>query len=437
MPMSQAFQDRLLSILSKAIEKFGTPFHFYDEIGIRRTLQDLNAGFTQNGVNFQEYYAVKALPRQAIVNIVKEEHGGFDCSSIPELRLARNAGAAPQDIMFTSNNTSMEEFEEALAFGGCILNLDGIEYIEKVKRLGPFPELICFRLHPGLNGSDDQTAGDIRRMASPDSKYGVPVERIVEAFILARKAGAKRFGLHTMVCSNDRDYTHMVETLKTLLCIGALLKEEGIQLEFLNGGGGLGIPYRLTDKPFDASAFAAACSDLLKKFEVSVGYKPKICIESGRLITGPHGVLVNRVINRYKKYQEFAGVEVAMPANMRVAIYSSAYHHCTLLDSHCRPIPEGSRPLIPITVAGSICENCDVLGKQILMPDPREGDIMLTQDDGAHTAAMAFNYNGRPRPQELLHTVNGNVKRIWRAENYDDLARRGQGLDGPEHVLMP
>jgi diaminopimelate decarboxylase len=433
MPMSKDFEKRLLAILPQVINKYGTPFHIYDEQGICEGLRRLNGAFASRKLPFKEFYAVKALPKPAIMEIIKNEGCGFDCSSIPELRLARNAGAKPGDIMFTSNNTSTEEFSEALALGGCILNLDGIEYVEKVKSFGPFPKLVCFRLNPGDRKTDDEVNSIIGK--PKESKYGVPIEDIVTAYRLAKEAGAESFGLHTMVCSNDRNYKHMVATFKLLLEVAAQLENElGIVLEFANVGGGVGVAYRPEEDEFDIEAFAEGCSVLGNEFEAKHGYVPRIFMESGRWVTGPHGVLVNRVINTYNKYQRFVGVEAAMPALMRPGMYG-AYHHHTLLDSNGLPIAEGSRPMVRVTVAGSICENCDVLARDIWLPEPRVGDLIVTHTTGAHGTAMCFNYNGRTRIQELLNYMSRNVRRICRAETFDDLEVRHRGLEGAEHVL--
>jgi diaminopimelate decarboxylase len=434
--MSEDFMQRLFPKLAAINTKFGTPYHIYDELGIRETLSELKAVFRFRALEFKEFYAVKALPKPAIMDLIKSEECGFDCSSILELRLARAAGACLEDIMFTSNNTSQEEFEEALAYGGCIMNLDGIEYIEKLRSAGPFPELICFRLHPGVSQVKG-TKEDIRSMADPDSKYGVPIERIVDAYRLARDAGAKRFGLHTMVCSNDRDYTHMVATYGKLLEVAAQLKKElGIELEFINGGGGIGIPYRPGDESFNLPNLVDFCAQAIGEFNAVHGYSPRLFMESGRFVTGPHGVLVNRVINVFQKYRDFIGVQVAMPALMRVGMYETAYHHCTLLNGAGSPIPHGDREMVEVAVVGSICEGIDRLAKKILLPKPREGDLIVTHDTGAHGSAMGFNYNGRCRPQELLLESSGSVRRICKAETYEDLMMRHYGLHGPEHTLQ-
>ncbi len=430
MATSQSFLKRLIPNLMPIVDKFGTPFHIYDESGIRETLQGMKKSFSSRDINFKEFYAVKALPKPAIMKIVKSEGCGFDCSSIPELRLARDAGAEPEDIMFTSNNTSQEEFREAQAHNGCILNLDDATFINKVP--APFPELICFRLNPGKEKTGEHVNEIIGNPV--DSKYGVPIEKIDIAYGKAKSRGAKRFGLHTMVCSNDRDYNHLAGTLAILLrTASGLYIRRGIVVEFLNVGGGIGIPYRPNDQPFDMEAFANVARSQLADFRELNGFTPRLFMESGRYVTGPHGVLVNRVINVYEKYKNFVGVEVAMPALMRVGMYSSAYHHCTVLDKY--GVPKDG-PTKIVTIAGSICENCDVLARDILLPVVEEGDFILTHCTGAHGSAMGFNYNGRTRPQELLYESGYFVSRICRAETYDDLERRHCGLSSSEHLFV-
>ena len=426
MPMSESLKSKLFPELGQIITKFGTPFHIYDEEGIQDSLRSLCEPFKSEGIPFKEFYAVKALPQAAIMNIVKGMGCGFDCSSIPELRLARAAGAKPADIMFTSNNTSQEEFLEAKAHGGCYINFDDEELLYRFP--GPFPELFCCRLNPGNRKTGDEVNSIIGNPLN--SKYGVPIERIVGIFAQAKVVGSKRFGLHTMVCSNDRNYRHMVSTLKLLLEVaGELYRKLRIKLEFVNIGGGIGIPYRPGDTPFEVGPLARECRILLSEFERKYAYMPRLFAESGRFVTGPHGVLVNRVINTYSKYKDFIGVEVAMPALMRVGMYDTAYHHCTLLDRYCRP-KDGPEKIV--TVAGSICENCDVLAKDISLPIAEIGDVLVTHDTGAHASAMTFNYNGRVRLQELLRYRDMSVRRICVAETYDDLTRRQRGLNGPK-----
>lgn len=405
MPMSNDFHQRLAKNLPAIAQKFGTPFHIYDEVGIRETGERLNKAFA--GVKtFREYYAVKALPNPRILGIMQEMGFGFDCSSIAELMLTRRLGAKGDDLMFTSNNTSPHEFAVADADGGCILNLDDISLIAKVPVM---PELVCFRYNPG-----SARTGNVIIGKPEEAKYGVAHEQIIEAFTQAKARGAKRFGLHTMLASNERDYRYVADTIKMLLdlieWIGSSLS---IQFEFINMGGGLGIPYRPNDNHFDLEALGQAATTLLNDFEKKLGYAPKLYMESGRYITGPHGVLVTQAINRKDIYRSYIGVDACMSSLMRPGMYD-AYHHIDVLGK------ESSANDKPVDVVGSLCENNDKFAVQRPLPDVVDGDLILIHDTGAHGHAMGFNYNGKLRPQELLLRADGSVELIRRAETLDD-----------------
>ncbi len=405
MPMSNAFKERLFPVLPQLAEHFGTPFHIYDEAGIRETGAALQRAFA--GVpRFREYYAVKALPNPRILALMRELGFGFDCSSVAELELARAAGARGEDIMFTSNNTSAEEFEAAALDGGCILNLDDISLVAKVPRM---PELVCFRYNPGPARSGNSIIGN-----PVEAKYGVAHDQLLDAFRAAQARGARRFGLHTMLASNERDYRYVVQTVRMLLDVIAWAgKELSIRFEFINMGGGLGIPYRPEDEAFDVAALGNEASALLAAFRQREGYAPAVFMESGRYITGPHGVLVTRAINRKDTYRHFVGVDACMSALMRPGMYG-AYHHIDVL---------GKTPTAadaPVDVVGSLCENNDKFAIERPLPPVDDGDLLVIHDTGAHGHAMGFNYNGRLRPQELLLGANGQVERIRRAETLQD-----------------
>jgi len=340
MPMSDDFKQRLFPSLEQIADHFGTPFHIYDEAGILETGRKLKETFS--GIDgFQEYYAVKALPNLKILELMKQMKFGFDCSSVAELVMSRQVGAEQMDIMFTSNNTTTQEFEAALADGGCILNLDDITLLDKVPT--PFPELICFRYNPGPRRTGNIIIGN-----PVEAKYGVTHEQVVEAYRRARELGAKRFGLHTMVASNELDYTYMVETVRMLLEISALVESElDIRFEFLNIGGGFGIPYRPEDKELDVASMSQEITALFDTFKAEHGYAPRMVMESGRWMTGPHGALVTRAINHKDTYRKYVGVDACMSSLMRPALYD-AYHHIDVLGS------EG-RPTEVVDVAGSLC----------------------------------------------------------------------------------
>jgi len=408
MPMSKAFEQRLLPILPEIVKYFGTPFHIYDEQGIIDTGKELKAHF-KDIYGFKEFFAVKAMPNPAIHRIMFSRLGfGFDCSSIPELVMVRRVGARGEDIMFTSNNTALHEFNAAGDNGSCILNLDDITMVSRVPE---FPRLICFRYNPGERRTGNQIIGN-----PVEAKYGVRHDQIVEAYRQARQRGAKRFGLHTMICSNQLDYRYMVETVRMLLEVVEMVSNElGISFEFINMGGGIGIPYRPENEPFNMAALAGEAKELLDVFKQKYEYQPKLFMESGRYMTGPHGVLVVTVINRSSKYREYVGVDACMSSLMRPALYD-AYHHHTVLGAE-------NRPTEIVDVVGSLCENNDKFAKQRALPKVKIGDILIIHDTGAHGYAMGFQYNGRLRPKELLLCRNGDVMLIRREETVWDYFR--------------
>jgi diaminopimelate decarboxylase len=405
MPMSQAFADRLNPVLQQAARYFGTPFHIYDERGIRETGRRLNEAF-ENVKGFKEFYAVKALPNPRVLEIMFELGFGFDCSSVPELVLSRSLGARGGDIMFTSNNTTPSEFEAALKDGGSILNLDDITLIDRVPRM---PELICFRYNPGSR----RTGNDI--IGNPvEAKYGVSDDQIVDAYRLAMERGARRFGLHTMLCSNELNCDYMIETVKMLLeMVERISGELGIEFEFINMGGGLGIPYLPDRESFDVERLGRESARLLNEFERKHGHVPDLFMESGRFMTGPHGVLVTAAINKKRIYRDYVGVDACMSALMRPGMYDT-YHHITVFGK------DNGHPTRTVDVVGSLCENIDKFAKQRKLPEVEDGDLLLIHDTGAHAHAMGFNYNAKLRPKELLLRTDGSVELIRRAETMDD-----------------
>jgi len=409
--MSQAFQGRLFARLPEIIRYFGTPFHIFDEQGIIDGAEKLKADFKPI-YGFKEFFAVKALPTEAILKILKKTGFGVDCSSPSELILSRRNGFKGEDIFFSSNNTAPDTFRGALENGGCVLNIDDISMIDNVNT---FPELICFRYNPGERRTGNAIIG-----IPVEAKYGLRHDQIVDGYRKAQERGARRFGLHTMIVSNERNYEYMVETVRMLLDVmGMVTKELGIRFEFFNIGGGVGIPYRPEHNAFDVPALVKGAKPLIDAFEKEYGYLPKLFLESGRYITGPHGVLVASVINRMSKYREYVGVDTATwSANPRPAVYESAYHHITILDPQGQP-RQGNEEIVD--VVGPLCENSDKFARQRTLPKAQVGDIMVQHDTGAHSPAMASNYNGWLRPQQLLLRADGSVELIRRAETFDDL----------------
>jgi diaminopimelate decarboxylase len=410
MPMSKDFEERLFPKLPKIKDYFGTPFHIFDEKGIIENGNKLKQSLS-DVKGFKEYYAVKALPTSAILQIMKQLGFGLDCASPSELILARKNGFRGEEIMFSSNNTTKEIFEAAAADGGCILNIDDISMIAKVKE---FPDLICFRYNPGERRTGNELIG-----IPVEAKYGLRHDQVIPAYREAIKRGAKRFGLHSMIISNERNYHYMVETVRMLLdIIDEVSQELKIKFQFFNISGGIGIPYRPEDTPFDMAAFVNETKEHLRRFEQKNGYSPRLFMECGRFVTGPHGVLVATVTNRMSKYREYVGVDAAtMSANPRPAIYG-AYHHITILDPSGKPKHGGEEV---VDVVGPLCENSDKFAKQRLLPKTVEGDIMVQHDTGAHSPAMGGNYNGWLRPQQLLLRTDGTVELIRRGETIEDL----------------
>ena len=405
MPMSDSFKQRLFPMLEAVAELFGTPFHIYDEVGIRETGQALAQAFA-NVEGFREYFAIKALPNPYILSIMRELGFGFDCSSIPELVLSRQVGARGDDIMFTSNNTLAAEFQAALADGGCILNLDDVNLLHKLPTV---PELICFRYNPGARRSGNAIIGN-----PVESKFGISHDQLVTAYQSARDLGVRRFGLHTMLISNERDYRYMVQTAEMLLeLVEWLSRELDIDFEFINIGGGLGIPYKPEDEALDLQALGSEIGARLQQFRQQHAEPPKLYMESGRYMTGPHGVLVTRVLNRKETYHTYIGVDANMSSLMRPGMYG-AYHHIEVLNKS----PDDNTEVVD--VVGALCENNDKFAVQRQLSCVETGDLLIIHDTGAHGHAMGFNYNGRLRPKELLLRADGSVQLIRREERLDD-----------------
>ncbi|MBF0241815.1 MAG: diaminopimelate decarboxylase [Desulfamplus sp.] len=405
MPMSDGFKERLSSVVKRAVDHFETPFHIYDEIGIVNTANELKKAFWGRE-GFKEFFAVKALPNPTIMKIMKDQGFGFDCSSSPEIVLSRNIGSTGEEIMFTSNNTSIDQFQMAEANGGSILNLDDISLVPKVPTM---PELICFRYNPGPQREGNTIIGN-----PVEAKYGVSDKQIVNAYKQAIARGAKRFGIHTMLASNELNYEYMVDTTQMLLSvIDDIVATLGIKFEFINIGGGLGIPYRPDQKALNIEALGKETTEMLNQFEKKNGWAPKLFMESGRYMTGPHGALVTTIINHKDIYRKYVGVDASMSSLMRPGMYE-AYHHIHI---HGK---ESSSELEIVDVVGSLCENIDKFALQRSLPVTEKGDILIIHDTGAHGHAMGFNYNANMRPKELLLRADGSVELIRRAETMED-----------------
>jgi diaminopimelate decarboxylase len=400
MPIGQQFNAQLERHLPAIAEHYGTPFHIYDERGINEAVSCLLSAF--EGLPFHEYYAVKALPNLTILRMLRERGLGMECSSLAELELACECGATGDEVFFTSNNTTREEFAAAIDLDA-IVNIDDISLIDKLPQA---PSIASFRFNPGPERVGDRLIGSPR-----EAKFGLRRDQLIPAYERARELGTERFGLHAMIASNVLTVEPLLATIAMLLEIEEQLHRTlGISLEFINAGGGLGIPYRPTDSRLDLSALGRGARELSDSHAFRTGRRPKLFLESGRFLTGPHGVLVTRVINRMSKWREYAGVDTGIAALLRTAMYPDAYHHVSLHGDR------GERRLQRIDVVGSLCENNDKLAVQRPLPELHEGDLLLVHDTGAHALAMGFNYNGRLRPQELLLRSDGSVELIRRAE---------------------
>jgi len=420
MPMPADFKERLYPVLPQITQYFDTPFHIYDETGIRRTGNQLKQVFS-NIDHFQEFFAVKALPNPRILSIMKDMGFGFDCSSVPELVLSRDAGAKGKDIIFTSNNTTTEDFRAAMDNNGCIINLDDITLINKLPEI---PDLICFRYNPGQRRTGNSIIGN-----PVEAKYGVSHDQIKAAYQRMVDLGCKRFGLHTMLVSNECHYEYMIETTKMLLdMVEWLSRELGIRFEFINIGGGLGIPYQPGEAPLDIKAMGEKITALFAEFKARHDEAPKLYMESGRYMTGPHGALVTRAINRKDIYRKYIGVDACMSALMRPGMYG-AYHHIDVLGKDLE-----NSFAETVDVVGSLCENIDKFAIQRRLPAIDTGDLLIIQDTGAHGHAMGFNYNAKLRPQELLLRSDGTVERIRRQETMTDYFAT---LDFEKAVITP
>jgi len=421
MPMSEGFKQDLFPSLGQLLAVFPAPFHIMHERGIIDTAQQLQGALRQACPHYRNFFAVKANSNPEILKLLYGLGMGFDCSSIVELRLARETGAKPEDIFFTSNDTSSEELDEAMSAGGCILNLDDKGLIPKVP--DPFPKLICFRWNPGNLRVIDSVIGN------PETcKYGVPHEQIIEAYRLARQRGAERFGLHAMLVSNERNWECHAQTVCMLLAVCEQLQAElSIRMEFINMGGGLGIPYHLEDAPVDRVRLAEAAGNALSDFETKYGWRPALFSENGRCVTGPHGVFIGRCINEKHGYREFRGLNAsAMAAVMRPTMYhpKGGYHHITVFE------PPQDEPVL-CSVVGPACEDSDRFGWDRLL-SLHEGQHAIVHDTGAHAPEMGNNYNNRCRPPMLMLRCDSRIELIEPGQTNEELvARRYRYLEQP------
>ncbi|WP_320127411.1 diaminopimelate decarboxylase [uncultured Sphaerochaeta sp.] len=386
-----------------------TPFYLYDEKAIVENARNFQKLFSWVP-GFCNYYAVKACPNPTILSILGKEGFGSDCSSLPELLLSKASGITGEQIMFTSNDTPDEEFIEAYE-EGAIINLDDITHIEALERsIKKVPELICFRYNPGPERTGNAIIGN-----PVEAKYGVTADQVVDCYRIMKKKGVKRFGLHTMVASNELDGTYIVETARMLfeLCV-RIKKEAGVRIEFIDMGGGIGIPYRPEQDGMNLEKVSLGMKALYDQIVVPAGLDPlKIVFECGRCITGPYGYLFSRVLHVTQKYKHYVGLDASMADLMRPALYG-AYHHITVVGKTEKPLDH------IYDVTGSLCENNDKFAIDRSLPKIEEGDLLAIHDAGAHGHSMGFNYNAKLRPAEYLLKTDGSIVMIRRRQTYDD-----------------
>lgn len=385
-----------------------TPFHIYDERGIRQNARRLKAAFAWNP-GFREYFAVKACPNPFLMKILRQEGFGMDCSSLPELLLSESVGVTGEGIMFTSNDTPADEFVKAKATGA-IINLDDLSHIGFLEACAGLPELVCFRYNPGPLKGGNAIIGNPEQ-----AKYGFTRPQLFEGYRLLKQKGVKRFGLHTMVASNELNPQYFIDTAEILFdLVVDLSRELGITFEFVNMGGGIGIPYRPEQEAVDLERVGEGVRRAYEARVLAKGHPAlKLYMECGRMVTGPFGYLVSRVRHIKQTYKTYAGLDACMANLMRPALYG-AYHHISV------PAKAGQPCDVVYDVTGSLCENNDKFAIDRPLPKLAPGDLVVIHDAGAHGYAMGFQYNGKLRSAELLMREDGGVAEIRRAETPAD-----------------
>ena len=396
--------------VEEIVKTYPTPFHLYDEAGIRANAKAVQEAFAWNK-GFREYFAVKATPNPFILNILKEYGCGCDCSSLTELMMAKACGFEGEQIMFSSNDTPLEEFTFANNLGA-IINLDDFTHIQCIEEtLGYIPETISCRYNPG--GVFEMSNGI---MDNPgDSKYGMTKEQIIEGFKIMKEKGAKNFGVHAFLASNTVTNEYYPQLAKQLFELVVELKEEtGCHIAFVNLSGGVGVPYTPDQEPNDIYAIGEGVHKAYDEVLVPAGMDDvAIFSEMGRFMLAPYGCLVTQAIHEKHIYKEYIGVDACAVNLMRPAMYGS-YHHITVLGKEDAPCTE------TYDVVGSLCENNDKFAIDRKLPVIDKGDYLVIHDTGAHGFAMGYSYNGKLKSAELLLQPDGNVKMIRRAETPTD-----------------
>ncbi|GAB6885449.1 diaminopimelate decarboxylase [Streptococcus equinus ATCC 33317] len=401
--------------LEKITTEFPTPFHLYDEKGIREKARALNKAFSWNK-GFKEYFAVKATPTPAILKILQEENCGVDCATEVELLMSHKLGFT--DIMFSSNDTPAREFQYAKEIGATI-NLDAYEHIAFLKEVAGLPETVSLRYNPGGVFS---LGTDI--MDNPEeSKFGMTKAQLIQGFKDLKAEGVKYFGIHSFLASNTVTNDYYPELARQLFELAVEVKEKtGVSVSFINLSGGVGVNYRPEQKANDIAVIGEGVHRVFDAVLVPAGLGDvKIFTELGRFMLAPHGLLVTKVRHRKETYRTYIGVDASAVNLMRPAMYD-AYHHITNMTN-----PNGE--LEVVDVVGSLCENNDKFAKQRELPQARVGDTLVIHDTGAHGFSMGYQYNGRLRSAEILYQEDGSARLIRRAETPEDYFATIKGFD--------
>ncbi|HEL1624724.1 TPA: diaminopimelate decarboxylase [Streptococcus suis] len=402
-------------VLETITEQFPTPFHLYDEKGIREKARALNAAFSWNK-GFKEYFAVKATPTPAILKILQEEGCGVDCATDVEVLMSEKLGF--KDIMFTSNDTQAQEFVYARKVGATI-NLDAYEHIEFLKNVAGIPETVCLRYNPGGVFS---LGTDI--MDHPEeSKFGMTKEQLMKGYKELKELGVKEFGIHAFLASNTVTNDYYPVLARQLFELALEIREEtGVTLDFINLSGGIGVNYRPEQEPNDIAVIGEGVRKVYEEILTPAGMgHVKIFTELGRFMLAPHGHLITKVLHRKETYRTYIGVDASAANLMRPAFYG-AYHHITNIT---RP----DAPIEVVDVAGSLCENNDKFAVNRELPRAEVGDTLVIHDSGAHGFSMGYNYNGRLRSSEILLQEDGTARMIRRAETPEDYFATIYGFD--------
>jgi len=396
--------------LEAVAAKVPTPFHLYDEPAMKKNAREFAKAFSWVPGGFRNYFAVKALPNPYILASLKAEGMGADCSSLGELLLCEAVGITGEAIVFTSNDTPAVEYQKAAELGA-IINLDDLSHIEYLeKALGKLPEMLCFRYNPGPLREGNALIGK-----PEEAKYGFTREQLIEGYRKIAAMGVKRFGLHTMVASNELSPDYFVETAKMVFELAVEIhKKVGIRFDFINLGGGVGIAYRPDQTAVDLVFVGKKVKEAYEAILVPAGLAPvRVAMECGRVVTGPYGYLVTRVLHKKAIYKNYVGLDACMANLMRPGMYGS-YHHISVPGKETGP-----KKVYDVT--GSLCENNDKFAIDREIPDPETGDLLVIHDTGAHGHSMGFNYNAKLRSAEVLWQGEGKFQVIRRAETYADL----------------